>query len=43
MVKGLFKIFTFLPGLFNRVGKRFDKIGMVNFKIYDVTHQTTFN
>ena len=39
MVKALFilKTFAFLFGLFNCVGKRLDKKGKVNFKIYDVT------
>ena len=37
------KVFTFLSRLFGYVEKRFDKKAMVNFKIYDVTDQTTNN
>ena len=37
------EIFTFLSWLFAYLEKRFDKKGMVNFNIYEVTDWTTNN
>ena len=43
MLKALhvLKIFTFCPDFFGYVGKRLDKMGKINFEIYDVTNWST--
>ena len=42
MLKGFFicKVFTFLSWLFGHIGKRLDKEGKVNFKVYDIDWET---
>ena len=37
------RLINFCPDFFDRVGKRLDKKAKINFKLYDVTDQTTKN